>query len=221
MTIKVHDIKPHFISEARNNERPIWASLYHSDPNIKVEDPEKFLAAYSQEQSPKINDQTNIVQAFYGGNSDNKNDRNDRDERKNNPDFQSSRGDPDLHLRLPDLGKGTSNNEHNVENNDEDDTTTEKDSGNETIKGEDPKTHHKLHDIKEGNSGLLSEKTDIGVHGGLAYFNVTNGGKGRRKRRKTRRRKTRRIKRTKRKSRKLNKSRRQKRRNSKSRKFKK
>lgn len=217
MTIKVHDIKPHFISEARNNERPIWPYLYHSDPNIKVEDPEKFLAAYSQEQSPKINDQTNIVQAFYGGNSDEKNNKNDRDERRNNPDFLTSRGDPVAHLRLPDLGKGAgSNTGSNAGSNDEAGITTGNDSSNDEIKGADPKTHYKLHDINEGNSGLLSEKTDIGVHGGLAYFNVTNGGKSRRKKRKRKR-----IKRTKRKSRKLNKSRRRKRRNSKSRKLKK
>ena len=214
MTIKVHDIKPHFISEARNNERPIWPYLYHSDPNINVEDPEKFLAAYSQEQSPKINDQTNIVQAFYGGNSDKKNDRNDRDERRNNPNFLTRRGDPVEHLRLPDLGKGAGSNAgSNTGSNDEAGITIENDSSNDAIKGADPKTHYKLHDINEGNSGLLSEKTDIGVHGGLAYFNVTNGGKGRRKRRKTKR-----TKRTKRKSRKLNKSRRRKRRNSKRRK---
>ncbi len=202
MSIKVHDIVPQFISEKRNNERPIFSSLYYPDPNISVKEPEEFLAAYSQAQTPLDEKQkTNILQAFYGGN----NERNHR----NYKFYLTARGE-DGKLNLPDLtnssagdtnsGSGNGNNKDHSDSNDNRNTNV--------VPATEKINNYEINDINNVHAGLLDQKTKLGIHGGLAYLNVTNGGKSRKKRTRTRKikRKSRKRKSRKRKNKKRKKN---------------
>ena len=168
MPIKVHDIVPQFISEKRNNERPIFSSLYYPDSNISVKEPEEFLAAYSQAQTPLDEKQkTNILQAFYGGN----NERNHR----NYKFYLTARGEEGK-LNLPDLtnssagntnsGRGNGNNKDHSDSNDNSNTNV--------VPATEKINNYEINDINNVHAGLLNEKTKLGIWW-LAYLNVTNG----------------------------------------------
>ena len=181
MPIKVHDIVPKFVSEKRNNEKPIYSTLYHSDPNISVKEPEDFLAAYSQGQTPvNAGEKTNILKAFYGGEMSEKKDKN----------YLSARGE-EGRLLLPDKdktsgdGSGTGTGARDADGI----GTSDKSA---TIEPASAKKHfYNMHDIDSVYAGTLSKQTKVDeIHGGLAYLNVTKGGKNRKKRTK----KTRKIK---------------------------
>ena len=173
MPIKVHDIVPKFVSEKRNNEKPIYASLYYPDPNISVKDPEEFLAAYSQSQTP-INqgENTNILKAFYGGNKDHTKDKY----------YLSARGEEGS-FNLP--GKDTTSGDGSGSESGKgsSDKNIDTDDKSETIEpASSKKDFYKMHHIDSVYSGLLSNQTKVdNIHGGLAYLNVTNGGKSRKK----------------------------------------
>ena len=197
MPIKVHDIVPQFISEKRNNERPIFSSLYYPDSNISVKEPEEFLAAYSQAQTPLDEKQkTNILQAFYGGN----NERNHR----NYKFYLTARGEEGK-LNLPDLtnssagntnsGRGNGNNKDHSDSNDNRNTNV--------VPATEKINNYEINDINNVHAGLLNEKTKLGIHGGLAYLNVTNGGK---RHKKIKKRKSRKLLKKSKKSRKSRKS---------------